>query len=119
MVRIVEPRRDVYPSLMDANADAFAAGHYETAYHALMAALHAAQDLHDAILLDRVCVLARQQQDSLDAAAPEHRLATHSAGEHRRTGVYAQASRQAGAQATIARLRERRNDAAVPSGTGS
>jgi hypothetical protein len=107
MVRISDPDRDLYPVLLDANADAFAAGRYETAYHALMAALHAAQDRHEASRLDSLSSLALQQQEKLDAVAPAHRLSSAAAGGHGHPGVYAQASRQAEVQASLARLRGR------------
>ena len=108
MANISNPHNDVYPVLLDANASAFAAGHYETAYHALMAALHAAQDQHEPSRLERVSSLASQQQKFLDQTAPEHRLSTASAAEHGHPGVYAQASRQADAQASLARLWQQR-----------
>jgi hypothetical protein len=108
MANIANSDTDVFPALLDANASAFAAGHYDTAYHALMAALHAAQDQHEPSRLERVSSLAMQQQKFLDQTAPQHRLSTASAGEHGHPGVYAQASRQAETQASLARLRRQR-----------
>lgn len=68
-----------YSRALALNGQSFAAGHYETAYHFLMAALHCAEDLGDARRLRDVAVLARNQRDALDLKSPNHRLATNSA----------------------------------------
>jgi hypothetical protein len=83
------------------NKDAFERGHYETAYHLLMAALHAAEDESDADQLDSVGTLAATQQVRLDALAPDHRLATAQA--HGEYGVFSLAGQQAKMRARLIR----------------
>lgn len=68
-----------YSRALALNGQAFAAGHYEAAYHFLMAALHCAEDLGDARRLRDVAALACNQRDDLDRKSPDHRLATNSA----------------------------------------
>jgi glutamate-1-semialdehyde aminotransferase len=92
---------DWFEQLLGINADAFAAGRYEVAYHALMAALHAAQDASDPSHLRRVQQLADQQQDRIDAEAPRHRLASDVARRHGVIGIFRMAARQASARAAI------------------
>jgi hypothetical protein len=93
--------RDLYPGLIETNREAFAAGHYETAYHALMAALHAAADLRDVERLTAVAVLAQQQQQELDQLAPSHALASKRTRRRGQPGSYSEAARQAEAQARL------------------
>ena len=60
--------------LLEVTRRASAAGMYETAYHALAGAMHAAEDGAD---LQRLAVIreeALRQQDIVDAASPDHRL---------------------------------------------
>jgi hypothetical protein len=61
------------------NHEAFAAGYYTTAYHALAAALYTAQAHQDAAGLARVERLASEQWAMIDAIAPEYEHATRSA----------------------------------------
>jgi hypothetical protein len=97
--------RDHFATLMRVNERAFTAGQYEVAYHALMGALHAAQDRDEADQLETVAELARAQQQTIDSASPDHPISSLRAHEHGAVGVYALASRQASTQALIARRR--------------
>ena len=90
-----------FDQLMQINGDSFAAGRYEVAYHALMAALHAAQDQGDPDLLRRVGLTAEQQQVRIDADSPTHRLASSEAHKHGAMGIFRMAARQASARATM------------------
>jgi hypothetical protein len=92
---------DWFEQLMRINDGAFAAGRYETAYHALMAALHASQDMGDPVLLRRVEQTAEQQQDQLDVDSPHHRLSSDEAKRHGVVGIYRMAARQASARLAI------------------
>jgi hypothetical protein len=65
-----------YSRALALNGQAFAAGHYEIAYHFLMAAVHCAQDLSDTRRLKDLSALAREQCNALDQRAPIHRLAS-------------------------------------------
>jgi hypothetical protein len=77
-----------YGRLMAVNAEAFAAGHWEAAYHALTGALHCAVDLRDAEQLWEVSDWARQQQAAIVAQAPRHRLSTQRAGARGHKGLF-------------------------------
>jgi hypothetical protein len=100
------PVESHFEVLIDVNRRAFAAGQYEVAYHALMAALHAAQDRQAADQLEQVAELAQMQQETIDVSSPGHPLASAQAREHGGNGIYGMASRQASTQALIARRRE-------------
>jgi hypothetical protein len=80
-----------FAQLMRINSEAFDAGHYEVAYHALMASLHAAQDAGDVEHLQAVERTAEQQQDRIDADAPKHGA----------MGIFQLAARQASARAAM------------------
>jgi hypothetical protein len=56
-----------------------AGGHYGVAYHALMAALHCAEDAGDAARLAEVAGLLRQVKGVVDAIRPPHNLSTDAA----------------------------------------
>ena len=88
-------------TLLDLNRDAFERGRYETAYHLLMAALHAADDESRDDQLDVIAKLATGQQSRLDALAPGHRLATAQAHSHH--GVFSVAGQHAEMRAQLIR----------------
>ena len=90
-----------FQQLMAINEASFADGRYEVAYHALMAALHAAQDASDVEHLRAVERAAEQQQVRIDAEAPSHRLSSHEAKKHGALGIYRMAARQASARASM------------------
>src|SRR5262249_50758845 len=96
-----EQARAWFAQLMRTNGEAFDAGHYEVAYHALMAALHAAQDASDMEHLRAVERAAELQQGRIDADAPSHRLSSHEAKKHGALGIYRMAARQASARASM------------------
>src|SRR5438094_323903 len=81
-----EPATDAYGQFLALNAALATAGHYEAAYHALMAALHCAEDAEHAARLAEVAALARSQQAGVDALSPPHRLSAHRA--HGTRGVF-------------------------------
>jgi hypothetical protein len=90
-----------FEQLMRINDEAFAAGRYETAYHALMAALHASQDVGDPVQLRRVEQTAEYQQERIDADSPHHRLSSVEARNHGLVGIFRMAARQASARTAI------------------
>ena len=104
------PRRDLYPNLLSASRQAFAAGYYDTAYHALMAALHAAQDREDVGRLEEVANLASHHQVELNGRAPAHHLVTGFRGRAR-GGLFDMAAHQARTVADL--IRKRRPEAAA------
>jgi hypothetical protein len=99
---------DWFEQLMRINDEAFAAGRYETAYHALMAALHASQDAADPVYLRRVEQTADYQQEQIDAVAPKHRLSSIEAKQHGVVGIFRMASRQASARLAILKRTHRK-----------
>jgi hypothetical protein len=86
--------------------EAAAAGHYETAYHALMAALHAAEENGDAPLLDTIAQVAGEQQHAIDALDQVHLLSSKSAADRGHLPVFQLAQRQAAMRATMARHKQ-------------
>ena len=87
--------------LLEWNKSAFEQGRYETAYHLLMAALHAAEDESKADQLEVIARVAGEQQARLDTLIPDHRLATAQA--HGDNGVFSLASQHAKMRAQLIR----------------
>ena len=98
---------NLFDQTMAVNGEAFAAGHYEAAYHALMAALHLAQDLGDETRLRNVSQVAGQQRQTIDSLVPAHRLCSQEARSRGHESVFALAERQAAVQATLAHASNR------------
>ncbi len=65
----------MYTQLMAINALSYAGGQYTVAYHALVAALHCAQDLRDSARALAVLQRADEQREAIDRQAPDQRLA--------------------------------------------
>ena len=101
---VTRSRRDLYPSLLSASRQTFDAGCYDTSYHALMAALHAAQDREDTDRLEEVAGVASHHQVELNARAPDHHLVTGLRGRTR-AGLFDMAARQARTVADLIRRR--------------
>jgi len=77
-----------YGQFLAASEAAFAAGHYEVAYHALMAALHCAEQAADTDRLEEVAQVARRHQQALDAQSPSHRLSSQSSAQRGHRSVF-------------------------------
>ena len=92
-----------YGQFLDLGAAMAAAGHYEAAYHALMAALHCAKDAGDAGRLGEVADRLRQYGRDVDAIDPPHKLS----GERSRsgTGLFEIGAMHADAAAKLARVK--------------
>lgn len=75
--------------------DAHAGGHHEAAYHALAAALHAAEDGRDLPTVMEIVREAAAQLAWLDRHLPEHRMSTSSASVLGQAGGYQALMRQA------------------------
>jgi hypothetical protein len=92
---VTAPREAATASLFDRlfalSREAHALGQHEVAYHALTAAMHAA----DAAALERVGREAEAQIAAIDRTEPAHRLSTRSASHHGHPGVYVMLVRQA------------------------
>lgn len=89
------PLEHLFEQLLGLSRDAHAHGQHEAAYHALTAAMHAAQDTNDHAGLRVIVDEARAQIDWIDRYDPTHRLSTMSASRHNHPGVYALLARQA------------------------
>ena len=81
--------------------DAREAGQYEVAYHALCAALHAAEALDDGGACELVEREARTCRDWIDTHAPESKLSSRSAQSRGHESIF----RQLAVMAEAARLR--------------
>jgi hypothetical protein len=103
-------QEELFQTLLQLNEVTFASAQYEAAYHALMAALHIAQDSQDARGLLVIVARAKEQQGSIDDLAPGHRLSSGSAASRGQKSVYEVAAEQARAQAGMIRLRRSGGD---------
>jgi hypothetical protein len=92
-----EKLRAVEDQLLRIGQQAFEAGHYEVAYHSLMAALHCASDDADEARVRRVELAANEQQAWIDRYVPSHRLSSYSAKSRGHLGPYSNLKRQAAA----------------------
>lgn len=98
----------MYEQLMSISQKALASGHYETAYHALCAAMHYSHDLSNEQRLRLVEQTAKEQRDWIDAKAPEHRMSTQSAHQRQGISMYDMLTRQAAAHALMVEHEHRR-----------
>jgi len=98
---------DIYLRLMALSQESLEGGHYETAYHALVAAMHYAQALSDEERLTKVKTVAKAQQDWIDTHAPEHRMSTRSGVKRQGQSLYDVLARQAAMQQLIAQHEHR------------
>ncbi len=85
----------VYTQLMAINMVAFAAGQYAVAYHALVAALHCAQDLRDSVRVVAVLQRADEQRTEIDRLSPGAYPGTQPSEWQRRLSGYRQLAHQA------------------------
>jgi cytosine/adenosine deaminase-related metal-dependent hydrolase len=98
---------DIYSRLMALSQESLEGGHYETAYHALVAAMHYAQALSDEKRLTKVKTVAKAQQDWINTHAPEHRMSVQSAVKRQGQSLYDVLARQAAMQQLIAQHEHR------------
>lgn len=94
---------DLYTRLLTINTDAMEGRLYEVAFHALTAALHAAEVRGDAERFDAVKRLAERQLEHIDKHEPEHRFSSRSAAERGQHPVFATLARQAHTRALLVR----------------
>ena len=85
------------------NAETFALGWFESAYHLLMGALHAATSAGDIEVVRRLGEIAREQAARLDQQHPLHLLANASAASRGHVPLFHMAEQHA--HAAIARLK--------------
>ena len=70
------------------NAEAAAHGHYEVAYHLLMAALHVADDEKDLAALERIAKSILEQAAAIERMQPPHHLSRHQARLRGQTALF-------------------------------
>jgi len=92
---------ELYEQLMTINRRAFAAGHYDAAYHVLMAALHCAQSLKDVESLGEVQRTAEEELAWIDKHRPEYEHSTRSAHQRGHTSIYLTLAHQAQSRGRI------------------
>jgi hypothetical protein len=100
------PVEQLFDELLALSRDAHAGRHHEVAYHALIAALHAAQDANDHAGMRVIVDEARAQIDWIDRHDPAQRLSTTSAAGRNHPGVYAMLGRQAQTMADMIDVRK-------------
>lgn len=98
---------DLYEQLMAISQEALLNQHYETAYHALTAANHYAQDLGDEQRLQAVVQAAKAQAELIDASAPTYRMSRQAAIKRNGVSMYDMLAQQAATQALLIRQKHR------------
>ncbi len=98
---------DLLNRLMAANEDAFAAGLFNAAYHALAGALHCARQLQDEAALRRVRDAAGEQLVWIDQNAPDYEHSSQSAEVRGHDSIFYLLARQAAASLEIANQRKK------------
>ncbi|HEY1373207.1 MAG TPA: hypothetical protein VGH50_12105 [Candidatus Binatia bacterium] len=96
-----ETIREFYRDLMRINRECFEGREFDIAYHALMAALHCAQQLKDIPYLREIERIAMEQLKYIDAHHPEYEHSTASASNRNHVSVFQTLARQAKARITI------------------
>jgi len=95
---------DIYEQLIDISEMSFAGGHYEVAYHVLIAALYWANDLHSIQRLQAVERLANEQINWIDTYYPSYKHSTESARVRGNQGIYDTLLRQAASMIRVLEL---------------
>lgn len=107
----------MYEQLIAISQEALMSAYYETAYHALTAALHYAENIGDEQRLAEVEQVAKAQRDWIDSRAPQHRMSTQWATQHQHKGFYHSLIQQVATQILIVqhKNRKRQQSAFAPS----
>jgi|SRR5262245_28430764 len=77
-------------ALLELHAQAREIGEHQVSYHALAGALHAAESLRQADMLEEVATLAREHGRWIDEHEPQHALSTHSAASRGHQSIFEQ-----------------------------
>jgi hypothetical protein len=81
--------QELYEVLIQLQQACFEAGSIEAAYHALAAAMHAAEDAGMTAGLHRVIAVAEERQQALDSAEPAAELSSSEAGKRGTSPLFA------------------------------
>lgn len=87
--------------LLELSREAAQIGEYEVAYHAIMAALHAAETARSLSGVERIIRLAEEQENAIEGQSPPHHLSSAQAQRRGTHSVY----RSLPAHADAVRLR--------------
>jgi hypothetical protein len=79
---------ELYEVLLQLQQACFEAGSLEAAYHALAAALHAAEDAGMTEGVQAVMAIAEQRQQALDSAEPAQELSSGEASKRRTSPLF-------------------------------
>jgi hypothetical protein len=102
--------QDLYDRLTVINKEAFDAVLFDTAYHALVGALHSARNLEaDQPLID-VARRAKMQLSEIDQKHPDYEHSTRSASGRQHDSIFLVLSRQAEAILQMRRVNRMRGD---------
>ena len=93
--------RDIYRDLMQMNRKCFEGEKFDIAYHALMAALHCAQELKDIPYLQEIERAANEQLKYIDANHAEYEHSTVAASKRNHVSIFQTLARQANARIVI------------------
>ena len=86
---------EMYEKLIDVNREAFAGAYYNTAYHALAAALHCAFDLGDPQRLATIESTAKAQLRFIDDYVPAYEHSTRASQARGHSNIFAHLAKQA------------------------
>ncbi|HEX5323410.1 MAG TPA: hypothetical protein VFW40_06455 [Capsulimonadaceae bacterium] len=87
--------KEIFDQLIALNREAFERDRFSTAYHALAAALHWADEENDERQLATVEKLAKEQLNWIDLHAPNYQHSSQSAALRGHTNIYSNLERQA------------------------
>lgn len=94
---------NLYAVLLGASQHAIENGHFETAYHALMSALHLATDMERADYLDNIQEIALIQLTYINQHTPKNEVSTAVFKGRHRQNIYTILAQQAKIRARIIR----------------
>ncbi|MBV9108805.1 MAG: hypothetical protein JO306_05335 [Gemmatimonadetes bacterium] len=82
--------RRILDQLLELHSETCRLGEHEVAFHALAAAGHAAEVLHDVDTLERIAALSREELALIDANLPQHRHSSRSADQRHHRSIFEQ-----------------------------
>ncbi len=92
----------LYERLLEINQEAFEAGLFDAAYHALTGALHCAEVITDTQLFLNISYIAKKQLEFIDSNYPKYRHSTQSAKDRSQLeSIFSTLAKQAHAKATL------------------
>jgi hypothetical protein len=99
----VQELAGLHEALLRLHGDARAIGEHHVSYHALAAAMHAAESMRDSAALEAIAAVSREHARWIDQHDPKHPLSSKSAAQRGHHGLFEQLA--ATCAAVRARLR--------------